>query len=182
MQRRRLELGLGATDLAKLLGVAATSVANWEKGRTEPAIAHLPRIIQFLGYDPDAGSSHLGTALRHRRGLLGLSQEATARHLRVDPGTIRRWERGVREPVGKLRCRALAFLGWPDQGATAATLSERLRRYRHGLGLSQRQVARKLDMRPSTLAGWETGRSMPGKEATAAIERALGQAFKTDME
>lgn len=35
------------------------------------------------------------------RRYLGLSQEAMARRLRVDPGTLARWEQGEREPKGE---------------------------------------------------------------------------------
>jgi len=36
------------------MGVTETTVYNWEGNRTKPATSLMPRVIQFLGYDPDA--------------------------------------------------------------------------------------------------------------------------------
>jgi DNA-binding XRE family transcriptional regulator len=50
--RRRLKLGVSQTDLAQKIGVHPGTVANWEHSRTLPDVCWLPRIIEFLRYDP----------------------------------------------------------------------------------------------------------------------------------
>jgi transcriptional regulator with XRE-family HTH domain len=40
-------------------------------------------------------------ALVQRRTALGLSQKEAAKRMGVDPGTLAKWERGEREPVGR---------------------------------------------------------------------------------
>ncbi len=52
MNRKRLELGISQAELAQKIGIHAGTIANWEHSRLIPDICHLPRIIEFLGYDP----------------------------------------------------------------------------------------------------------------------------------
>jgi DNA-binding XRE family transcriptional regulator len=52
LQARRLELGVSQAELAQKVGVQTETVANWEHSRSIPDICRLPRIIEFLGYDP----------------------------------------------------------------------------------------------------------------------------------
>jgi len=52
LSRKRLELRISQTELAQKVGICAETVANWEHRRSIPDICRLPRIIEFLGYDP----------------------------------------------------------------------------------------------------------------------------------
>jgi Helix-turn-helix len=52
IKRKRLQQHLFQADLAKLFGVLLGSVRNWEQGIFQPAETSMPRIIEFLGYDP----------------------------------------------------------------------------------------------------------------------------------
>jgi transcriptional regulator with XRE-family HTH domain len=45
-----------------------------------------------------------------RRTTLGRSQKEAAWEIGVDPGTLARWERGKREPIGGFLARVKAFL------------------------------------------------------------------------
>ncbi len=78
-----------------MLEVETDTVTYWETNRVEPSPAFIPKIIDFLGYVP---LSILPDDPRKRfvvyRKLAGLSQEEFARKLRVDPGTLRKWEKG----------------------------------------------------------------------------------------
>ncbi len=77
---------------------ATFSTRAWEREKATPTFPYWPKIIGFLGYSPyDPGWTH-GERLTGIRRYLGLTQEAVARRLRVDPGTLARWERGEREP------------------------------------------------------------------------------------
>jgi transcriptional regulator with XRE-family HTH domain len=58
LRRRRMDLGITEKEAARRFGANQASLINWEKGRTEPAVRFLPRIIAFLGFDPsEAGST-----------------------------------------------------------------------------------------------------------------------------
>jgi transcriptional regulator with XRE-family HTH domain len=100
-------------DVAERIGVDTATVTNWERDHTAPEFRWLPAIVDFLGYDPRPRPATIGQALiRHREGQ-GISQEQFARMLRVDPGTLARWEREERVPAGDYleRVRALLACG-----------------------------------------------------------------------
>lgn len=70
-----------------------------------------PAIVRFLGYAPWAAGGPLGERLLVFRRERGLSQAAFARLLGIDPGTLSRWERGLRVPTGKHAELTETFLG-----------------------------------------------------------------------
>lgn len=113
-----MDLGLHRKAAAKLLGAHATIVANWEKDRAAPAVWHLPKVIQFLGYDPRPKPSTVADRLKQHRTALGLSQEAMSKRLGVDPTTLRRWESGGREPQGEYLAKIEGIFLSPHAVAT----------------------------------------------------------------
>jgi transcriptional regulator with XRE-family HTH domain len=92
-----LDLGLLQREVADRIGAMKDSIYLWEANRVVPTLLFLPRIIEFLGYCPFAPDWTPGERLTWIRRYFGLSQEAMARRLRVDPGTLGRWEHGERE-------------------------------------------------------------------------------------
>ena len=52
-----MDLGITQKEAARRIGANQWTVINWEKGRTEPAVRFVPRIIQFLGYEPTGRGS-----------------------------------------------------------------------------------------------------------------------------
>lgn len=111
LRKRRLDLGLLQREVADRLGVNETSVTNWELSRTRPELRFLPRIFAFLGYDPRPNGATLAEQLVLCRTARGLSREAAARLLGVDPGTLWRWETGQRRPQKGFLAQIQAFLG-----------------------------------------------------------------------
>jgi DNA-binding transcriptional regulator YiaG len=87
--------------VAKKLDVCQPCVYNWEANKSQPDIAYMPAVIEFLGYNPLPVVERLGAQLVQRRTALGLTQKELAKRLGVDPGTLARWERGEREPAGR---------------------------------------------------------------------------------
>lgn len=115
IRKRRMDLGLQVKQLAGQLGVDEQSLSGWELGHRQPSIAYLPHVIRFLGYDPRQVPQTRGARLMHFRTAVGLSQNALAKQLRVDPSTLRRWESGRRTPEGELLTRINSLLrrkGW----------------------------------------------------------------------
>lgn len=99
IRKRRLDLGLHQKDVAALVNATNSTVTNWEKNRTRPTLEFLPRIIEFLGYDPiSLPGSSLGEKLKRYRRIRGQSIERLAEELGVDPTTIAKWERGKTTP------------------------------------------------------------------------------------
>jgi DNA-binding transcriptional regulator YiaG len=101
LRKRRLDLGLFQLQVAQQLGVDVATVHNWEVKAAEPGLRHLPKIIQFLGYNPLPSARTLAEQLVWHRKTLGLSREELAQCLGVDPGTLWKWECGRRVPLGK---------------------------------------------------------------------------------
>ena len=98
LKKRRLELGLRQRDLRERFNLEKETYANWEKDRCYPAMKHWPGIIAFLGYDPTPEPKTLGERLRAYRRRHGISRKALAAKLRVDEGTLWRWECGTGIP------------------------------------------------------------------------------------
>ena len=87
-------MGLMQKEVAKQLGVVPWTILNWEKAHTEPPIASIPAIVQFLGYDPFPQPETLPLLLLAKRREMGWSIKEAAEALGVDPSTWGNWERG----------------------------------------------------------------------------------------
>jgi transcriptional regulator with XRE-family HTH domain len=90
----RLDRGMQQRDAAREIGCDPGTLLNWEKGRVAPDIRFWPAILAFLGYDPRPEPAGFGGRIRAAREAEGLSEEALARRLGLDPGTVVAWERG----------------------------------------------------------------------------------------
>ena len=104
LKKARLDRGIQQKDAAREIGCDPASLLNWEKGRSAPDVRFWPAILRFLGYDPRPEPETLGGRLRAAREAEGLSEEALARRLGLDPGTLAAWERDqVRRPYPRIR-------------------------------------------------------------------------------
>jgi DNA-binding XRE family transcriptional regulator len=70
LRKRRMELGLLQREAASILNVNAWTYLGWEHDRKKPTIRMLPRIIDFLGYDPIADEAGLEGILKVKRQAL----------------------------------------------------------------------------------------------------------------
>jgi len=103
LRKKRLDLKLRQIDVAATLEVDEMTICNWEKGTTTPRLYLMPKIIDFLGYNPlEFKVSTFGQKIKKYRVERGLSLRKLAKIVDVDPGTLARWERGEVEPQGKL--------------------------------------------------------------------------------
>jgi transcriptional regulator with XRE-family HTH domain len=81
-------------DVAQLLGVTETTVTNSEKNRAQPMLHSLPKIIEFLGYDPmPTNFKALHETLLQYRKSRGMTQKELAKQIGIDPATLSRLER-----------------------------------------------------------------------------------------
>ena len=93
IRKKRLDLKLFQRDVACILGVDTTSICNWENNRG-PAINMIPKIVQFLGYDPFATNlTKPCDKIKWYRKQQGMSQKQLAKALGIDPSTLARLEK-----------------------------------------------------------------------------------------
>lgn len=72
-----------------MFGVTTMTVNGWEIGRKAPKVSYVPRIIDFIGYDPFAlDELGFGERLRAARWKLGLTQVKLARMIGVTQNAI----------------------------------------------------------------------------------------------
>jgi transcriptional regulator with XRE-family HTH domain len=94
LRKARLDRGLLQKDVARQIGVAETTVHNWERSRTAPSIRLVPALFKFLGYVPYLEPASLSERLIRCRRELGLSRRRFAKIIHLDEGTLARAERG----------------------------------------------------------------------------------------
>jgi len=92
--KRRLESALDQHEVAKLLGCDTTTVHNWERNLSQPQLRLIPRIVEFLGYEPPfVQPATLGEKLLEYRKARGITQKELACKIGIDPTTLSRLER-----------------------------------------------------------------------------------------
>ena len=106
----------------------------------------------------------LGDHLRKRRLDLGLLQGEIAEQLDVDDMTICSWELNHTSPQLRFIPRIIAFLGYIPHDTHSDTLAKRIVTCRRAMGLSQKELAGRLGVDPSTLGRWEGERGCPSGE------------------
>ena len=114
IRAHRLDLSLLQKDVARKLGCTVGTITNWELSRVQPAFRYLPRIVDFLGYDPRPyeESASLEGRLKAHRLHLGLSRKRLARILKTDPSNLAGWETGKHSPTKKSIDLIAEFLTW----------------------------------------------------------------------
>jgi len=103
----------------------------------------------------------LGDHLLKRRLDLGLLQREVADRLRVNAITVSNWETNRTSPQLRFIPRIIAFLGYSPYCPQPAPPGNRIRAQRRSLGLSQKELAHRLGIDPSTLRRWELGNGEP---------------------
>jgi transcriptional regulator with XRE-family HTH domain len=114
----------------------------------------------------------LGDYIRKRRLDLNLIQKQAAEQIGVHETTITNWEGNTTSPAIRHFPAILEFLGYNPIPA-AHSFPERLAAARKRLGLSQRKLAEKLGLDPTTVRGWEAGRHHPTEKSLHVIARVL---------
>jgi DNA-binding transcriptional regulator YiaG len=110
IRKRRLDLGLLQRQAAAQIGVTDSCIWNWESNTTEPELHCLPRSIQFLGSNPLPSPTSIVEKLVAFRTRRGIRQTVFAKLIGIDTSTLARWERGEREPTGRVLENVTRFL------------------------------------------------------------------------
>lgn len=86
-------MGRTQKEVATLLNVNEWTYLLWEGDRNEPTIRMWPKLIGFLGYDPNCEPKTDGEALMALRRQFGLSRKRMAKIAGCDESTVERLEK-----------------------------------------------------------------------------------------
>ena len=92
LRKQRFDLGLKQKEDSRIIGVTRAMISTWEMQPVEPAVKHIPKIIEFLGYVPLDHGKTLGQRITIYRKTLGLSHYQLAQKPGLAPCTIMNWE------------------------------------------------------------------------------------------
>lgn len=97
LRRRRLRLGLYQKDVAAQIGVTTSTIWNWEHGWTIN-LKYIPRVIQFLGYNPIPCPDDIIERLSWYKQVSGLTLEELGAEMGRDPEQLADWLSGRHTP------------------------------------------------------------------------------------
>jgi DNA-binding transcriptional regulator YiaG len=116
----------------------------------------------------------LGDHIRRRIMDLGINQKIAARHLGVIATSVTNWLKRRRAPDLRHWPKVIKFLGYDPRPVPQGT-GPALVHWREMRGLSQKKLAARLRIDPTTLARWERGERDPAGLYLARIRALLGQ-------
>jgi transcriptional regulator with XRE-family HTH domain len=111
LRRRRVELGLYQKDIAVQIGVTTSTNWNWENGWSSIALGYMPKIINFLGYNPLPHPEGLMARLAWYKQVNGLTLEQLGAEMGRDPEQLSDWLSGRHKPCRRNREEVKLFLG-----------------------------------------------------------------------
>ncbi len=112
----------------------------------------------------------VGDHLRKRRLDLGLLQRDVAAQIGVNTATVANWELGHTAPALRWVPTIVQFLEYAPMPPASSSIAKRLNVSRRLIGLSQKALARRLGIDPTTLARWERGTRRPTGKFAAIVE------------
>jgi transcriptional regulator with XRE-family HTH domain len=115
----------------------------------------------------------LGDHLRKRRLDLALTQKDVAKRLGADEGSVWNWEKNRSSPALRFVPRIIEFLGYAPDDTKPETLGQRIVAFRRLRGLTQKELAQRLGVDPSTLAGWEQGEHWPTRRLLPRLNEVI---------
>jgi transcriptional regulator with XRE-family HTH domain len=108
---RRLDLKLTKRQLSLRFNVSDVTTYLWERNKVKPSLTQIPKIIEFLGYNPyETPFKSLGEKIMSFRRIHGLSRKKLAMLVGIDHSTIKSWERGEHSPREKTLNKLMFFV------------------------------------------------------------------------
>jgi hypothetical protein len=92
--RRKEQLGHTVEETSRTIGICKAVLQLWKLAARPPHLQLIPKIVEYLGYDPFGPPRSFGESLCFARLRLGLSRERAAKHLGIGTKTYERWEDG----------------------------------------------------------------------------------------
>ncbi len=110
LRRRRLELGLYQKDVAVQIGVTTSTIWNWENNWSSITLSCMPKVIEFLGYNPIPQPEDLMERLAWYKQVNGLSLEQLGAKMDRDPEQLSDWLSGRHKPCQRNSEKIESFL------------------------------------------------------------------------
>lgn len=118
-RRRRLELEMYQKDVAIQIGVTTSTIWNWENGWSSITLSCMPKVIEFLGYNPIPCPEDLMGQLAWYKQVNGLSLAQLGAEMGRDPEQLSDWLSGRHIPCWRNRKEVELFLSGHVQGPGA---------------------------------------------------------------
>lgn len=115
LRRRRFELGLYQKDVAIQIGVTTSTIWNWENNWSSITLNCMPKVIEFLGYNPSPCPEELMVRLSWYKQVNGLTLEKLGADMSRDPEQLSDWLSGRHKPCRRNRMKIEAFLAESQQ-------------------------------------------------------------------
>ena len=111
IRKIRLDRGMLQKEIAESLDVSEETIVNWENSHRNPMIHHMPKIIEFLGYQPreEQDLAALGHELLAYRKTKGLTQKQLADIIGIDDKSLSKIERNPTRCFRRTLDRVLTF-------------------------------------------------------------------------
>lgn len=110
IRAKRIDQGQQIIELARLLDVAEMTIIYWEMNKGEPRASYMPRVIKYLGYNPEElKATTLADVVKAHRRSLGMSHRQYGPHIGIDPSTIAEIEKG-RKVMKRTKRKLLAHI------------------------------------------------------------------------
>jgi len=110
LRRRRFELGLYQKDVAVQIGVTTSTIWNWENNWSSITLSCMPKVIEFLGYNPIPQPEDLMERLAWYKQVNGLSLEQLGAKMDRDPEQLSDWLSGRHKPCQRNNEKIESFL------------------------------------------------------------------------
>lgn len=111
LRKVRLDRGLSQPQVAEVLNVKTDTVTLWELNRNTPTAKLAKRIIEYIGYIPDAWTkAPVSEQLYYTRQVQGITYRQLAKELGLDASTIREFENETRTSSQKTLSKILDYI------------------------------------------------------------------------
>lgn len=187
LRQLRTEADLTQQQLADIVGTTQQNIAFWETGRQRPKQPSLIKLANYFNVSIDyllVGKAQaeeklsvFPERLKQLRVEAKLTQQQMAEAFNIKQPTYAQWETGRTKPKGETLEKFADFfnvstdylLGKTQPKKELSVFPERLRQLRAESDLTQRELARSLDISQQSINSWENGERKPKIEAITNI-------------
>lgn len=187
LKRLRTEADLTQKQVADIVGTTQQNIAFWETGRQRPKQPSLIKLANYFNVSIDyllVGKAQaeeklsvFPERLKQLRVEAKLTQQQMAEAFNIKQPTYAQWETGRTKPKGETLEKFADFfnvstdylLGKTQPKKELSVFPERLRQLRAESNLTQRELARSLDISQQSINSWENGERKPKLEAITNI-------------
>lgn len=186
---QRKKLGLSQEELAEKLNISQKSISKYELGDRKPMYKVLVRMAEYFGVTTDYllrstdtqdfGICDSGNTIKELRTEAGMTQEELGMLLNVQNAAVSKYESGKVPLTGdtllklsKIFNVSTDYLLGAEEGNTM--IGGKIAELRKACDMSQKELANKLSISPSTVGMYEQGRREPDLETVKKIASLFG--------